>query len=266
MVEYTCNLCNKTFDHKSTYVRHCNKKKPCIIGTQTVLPEQLGTQLIPETDENECLYCNKTFTSLKSLRRHNKHYCAKNKINNNIEKELNILKEKINELENVNKQLIKNTITNNNNSNNNTNNNTNNGTINNITINQYGKEDMSHITLQDFKGLFSRCNSCVPFFVELLHFNKDKPENNNIYISNMKSPYLMLYDGAKWKLAEKNAILDDMYDDKCEILVNKYEDLKDHLDESIMNKFSKFLNKYELMKDNVIKDIKLVLYNNRIME
>ena len=263
MVEYTCKLCNKTFDHKSTYVRHCNKKKSCIIP-QKVEDLIVNPQEPEEVDDAsvglECNYCDKIYTRNDNLKRHLKTCKLK------IYSEIDLLKQQINKLEN--KQLIKNITNNNinNNINNNTNNNTNNGTINNITINQYGKEDMSHITLQDFKGLFSRCNSCVPFFVELLHFNKDKPENNNIYISNMKSPYLMLYDGAKWKLAEKNAILDDMYDDKCEILVNKYEDLKDHLDESIMNKFSKFLNKYELMKDNVIKDIKLVLYNNRKME
>ena len=72
---------------------------------------------------------------------------------------------------------------------------------------------------------------------------------------------------------------DDMYDkyscaglarlslrqtcDKCEILINKYENLKDHLDESIMKKIGKFLNKYEEMKETITKDIKLVLYNNR---
>ena len=276
MVEYNCNLCKKTFDHKSAYGRHLNRQKSCVAGQMVGQIQMPSKNILNENDDidrkndNSCMYCDKIFTKRFNLQRHLTNGCKKeasyikniteSNTSNELSKEINILKQKILELEN--KQS---TITNTNNSNNvnNSNNNTNNGTINNIVINQYGKEDMSHITLQDFKGLFSRCNSCVPFFVELLHFNKDKPENNNIYISNMKSQYLMMYDGAKWKLADKNSTIDDMYDDKCEILINKYEDLKDHLDDTIMNKFNKFLNKYEEMKNNVTKDIKLVLYNNR---
>ena len=30
MVTYTCNKCNKTFDRKSNYQTHINKKYPCI--------------------------------------------------------------------------------------------------------------------------------------------------------------------------------------------------------------------------------------------
>lgn len=30
MVEYKCNKCNKTFDRKSNYETHINRKKPCI--------------------------------------------------------------------------------------------------------------------------------------------------------------------------------------------------------------------------------------------
>ena len=259
MVEHVCQKCNKTFNHKGAYDRHLSRQKPCVnfaISAKIVAEIAETTKKNTENAAITCSHCCKIYKRKYELQRHLKNGCKKqnNAPNDELLNKIKQLEDKIILLEN--KSTANNTTNNNN---------INNGVIqnNNITINQYGKEDMSHLNLQDFKRLFSKCNSCVPFFVELLHFNKDKPENNNIYISNMKSPYLMLYDGTKWKLAEKNAVLDDMYDDKCEILVNKYENLKDHLDETIMNKFSKFLNKYELMKENVIKDIKLVLYNNR---
>ena len=29
MVNYTCERCNKTFNHKSNYDQHLNRSKPC---------------------------------------------------------------------------------------------------------------------------------------------------------------------------------------------------------------------------------------------
>ena len=265
MVEHICQKCNKTFNHKGAYDRHLSRQKPCKLEQKLYLVEQKEIKInniVKEIeDENECLYCNKHYTTLKSLRRHNKYFCVKNKIDNNLQDEIRVLKQKINELEKDKSTKISKSITNNNI------NNTNNGTINNnnITINQYGKEDLSHLTFNDFNGIFNKCNSCVPNLIDLIHFNKDKPENNNIYISNLKGSYAMIYDGQKWNVADKNTTVDDMYDDKCDILVSKYENLKDHLDEKTMNKFTKFLNKYEDedIKKNITKNIKLMLYNNR---
>ena len=261
MVEHICQKCNKTFTHKGAYDRHLSRQKSCA-KTQNTTSVTHTTALSIEskivndsTKINICIHCDKSFTRNYDLKRHQNMNC-KTKKNN----EIDILKKKIMELE---KKHTNNAITN---SNNNTQN-TNNGTINNnnITINQYGKEDLSHLTFNDFNGIFNKCNSCVPNLIDLIHFNKDKPENNNIYISNLKGPYAMIYDGHKWNVADKNTTVDDMYDDKCDILVSKYENLKDHLDEKTMNKFTKFLNKYEdeEIKKNITKNIKLMLYNNR---
>ena len=35
----------------------------------------------------------------------------------------------------------------------------------------------------------------IPALVEYVHFNKDIPEYNNVYISNMRDNYVMIYDG-----------------------------------------------------------------------
>ena len=37
-----------------------------------------------------------------------------------------------------------------------------------------------------------------------IHFNPDKPENHNIYISNLKNGYVMMYDGNKWDTKNYN--------------------------------------------------------------
>ena len=73
----------------------------------------------------------------------------------------------------------------------------------------------------------------------------------------------MLYDGEKWKMKNKDDTIDNLYDDKCGILMNKYEVLKEHLDEKVMTKFTRFIDKHEEIKNNVSEDIKLILYNNK---
>ena len=265
MVEHICQKCNKTFNHKGAYDRHLNRQKSCIIIQKNPILELKIPTVDPDKkilhDQLKCNHCLNDFSTKSNLSKHLNGRCKimKNNEMYEIKNELSKIKQLLEETKNKTTNI----------SNNNTNNNTNNGVIqnntNNITINQYGKEDLSHLTFNDFNGIFNKCNSCVPNLIDLIHFNKDKPENNNIYISNMKGPYAMIYDGHKWNVADKNTTVDDMYDDKCDILVSKYENLKDHLDEKTMTKFTKFLNKYEDedIKKNITKNIKLMLYNNR---
>src|SRR6056297_2906467 len=51
----------------------------------------------------------------------------------------------------------------------------------------YKETDTSHLTDEDYKECVSRVNLSVPHLIQKLHFNKDKPENHNIYISNLKN-------------------------------------------------------------------------------
>ena len=68
--------------------------------------------------------------------------------------------------------------------------NINNGIINNNTINiqllNHGESDYSHITPTDYISCIKSCNKCVKQLIEKVHFNNGKPENMNIYLSNIK--------------------------------------------------------------------------------
>ena len=98
--------------------------------------------------------------------------------------------------------------------------------------------------------------------IEKIHFNQSKPENMNIYISNMKDKYLMVYDGINWNLANKRDELDKLYEEK-EILLEEWLDQNE--DKEMKDKFLKYLNNKETDECiNRIKDeIKLLMYNKK---
>ena len=88
---------------------------------------------------------------------------------------------------------------------NNTYNTNSNNTINNLNINllNYKDTDTSHLSNIDYKKCLEKASRCVLKLIEKIHFNPEKPENMNIYISNMKNNYMMMYKENKWNLVTK---------------------------------------------------------------
>jgi hypothetical protein len=160
----------------------------------------------------------------------------------------------------------------NNNTTNNSNNatnivNSNNQIINNITINAFGKEDLSHITYKDYKEIFYSSSKSVPKLISKVHFNRKYPSNSNIYISNLKDAYAMVYDGKQWNMLMKDETLDSIFDTNILHLEHKYDELKNKLDKTTIKRFDRFLYNLEHsnIEDTAKKEIKLLLYNSRII-
>jgi hypothetical protein len=134
-------------------------------------------------------------------------------------------------------------------------------TINNITLN-YAQTDVSHLTDQDYRSSIRKVCHSVLNLIETIHFNPTKPENMNVYISNMRDKYAMFYEGNKWTLKNKTDTIDKLYTDK----ENMLEEWVNDKDEPEMRKFfDKYMTK---MKENdTMKDIneqlKLMLYNKK---
>ena len=132
-----------------------------------------------------------------------------------------------------------------------------------IKIIAYGKEDTSYITDNEYKLLIHKGFKSVPNLVEYIHFNGNKPENQNIYISNMRDNYVLVYDGGQWQMRERDDILQDIIDNKTDILNEKFDELLDKLDEITIKRFKKFLDEKDDNKISVQlkKDLKLIMYN-----
>ena len=288
MTKYKCERCNKEFVYKNDYTRHVERKNPCKeIAQNSTISAQNSTFLKKDTnDENNivCRYCRKEFSRLFTLNRHIDGYCKAKKANDckmeelmeklikleednkkihNLEERLGKNDKEIEELKKENakyKKIINNTQ--------NIKIDTLNNTVN-INIAPYGQEDLSYITKKDYQKIFSRANMSVPAFVEQVHFNKNKPENHNVYISNMRADYGLMYDGEQWAIHNKEDLLDNMYEDKTIILLDKFEHQYDSLDEQTKKMFERFVKRHEKdddkLKTIVKKELQQILYNKRKM-
>ncbi len=296
MVFYKCPRCNFTSYDKTKYMNHLKRKNICepissktnlqneyikynikdkiLITQNNTISTTQNVELHKITQNNtilnQCKYCDKVYSRIDSLTRHYKTCKDKKKTdeaNLHMEELVNLLNDKISkydlELEKKNKQideLIKKAGI------------QNSGTIiqniqNNIKLLAYDKTDISDLTDNDFMKCFNHNNMCVPHLVKRIHFNPKKPENHNVFISNLKSGYIMLYDGKKWNTYNRDEIVDDIFDDKHDILEQKIEEWvsigKDY--PIIYHKFKRYLEK--INNDVIIKkvkdELKLILYNDR---
>lgn len=135
----------------------------------------------------------------------------------------------------------------------------------NIKMVAFRKEDLSHIKDEMFAKILNKGFKSIQNLVEYIHFDQNKPEHNNVYISNMRDKHVLIYDGEAWNLRERDEVLQQMIDDKTDILTEKFEELIKRIDEPTTRKFRRFLEQ----KDNedviadIKRDLKLILYNKR---
>ena len=295
MVVYNCPRCNYITTHKTKYMNHLKRKIICepiisktslqkeyikynitnkLISTQNnsinTSKNEVNLKITQNTSKiNQCKYCDKVFNRIDNLTRHFKTCKDKKKTDEANENMLELVKllneqkqEFKTELEKKNNQideLIKKAGINN-------------STItqniqNNIKLLAYDKTDISDLTEKDFIKCFNHNNMCVPHLVKRIHFNPKKPENHNVFISNLKSGHIMIYDGRKWNTFNRDEIVDDIFDDKHDILEQKYEEWinigKDY--PIIYHKFKRYLEKInnDIVLKKVKDELKFTLYNNR---
>lgn len=294
---FNCKKCKRYFKYKSDFLRHNNRKNPCNIkkfkcpkckksySTKSNLNSHIKNYCSKIYD-NHCEYCNKTFSRSDSLKRHLKSRCkVKNKIENEKEKIYqNLVKqmsddkqELIDEITNLKAQIINNKDNNANNviCNNNkfysNNNITNSNNTYNIKLVAYGKEDKESLSKKELFKILSKGFNSVPELVRAIHFNERRPENHNLFISNMRDSYVMIFDGNKWILVDRNETLDDIIDNGKDFLVLKYDDIKKLCNEKqqiILKKFDRFANQIDecpKKRKTIANDIKMILYNGRDM-
>ena len=137
--------------------------------------------------------------------------------------------------------------------------------INNIQLIAFGKEDLLQISDNVCKLILNKGFMSVPRLIQHVHFNKNMPNNHNVYIPNMRSKYAMAFNGNKWNLSNQSEIIAQLFDDKNIFLEDKYEELKNVLSAVTKKKFTRYTNNYfkQEVINNILDEIKLILYNNK---
>ena len=262
METFECSRCGKVFEQKYNYDRHMKRKNLC------------KTEIYAR---NECEYCHRSFSRSDALMRHIDCYCeVKNTSiqllkNTLVEHEKLILEltKRVEQLEIENREYrLKQTNAQNGNNNSNTNNTNNINNINsnntyNIKLLAFGKEDRTSITDAVCEEILKKGYDSVPALVEKIHFDEDKPENHNVYISNMNNDFAIIYDGEDWKVSNRDNIVDELYNKNACFLVSEYPKFK-HIDKIVSN-FGNFPAHYQnrLVRQDAKNDLVFILYNNR---
>ena len=225
-----------------------------------------------KSSDNKCKYCEKEFASYKNKWRHENKNCKEKKkgeeAKDSMDKLVKLLNEQLKErdkqIKEQNKQieeLIKKAGINNS-----TNNITNN-IQNNIKLLAYKDTDLSILREKDIIKCMHHSNMCVPHLIKMIHLNPKKPENHNVYISNLKNGYIMVYNGEKWNTLNRDEVIQDMINDKECLIQDKVEDwIENGINYPIiMKKFERYVEKKEknVVLNKIKEEIRLMLFNNR---
>jgi len=245
--------------------------------------EQNVTENSEKNKSFECKFCEKKYKFSQSLSRHYKKCKEKqeneeakdsmnklvNLLNDQLKEQNNQIKDYKKELDKRDKELdkrdkqidelIKKAGINNNNITQNI--------QNNIKLLAYKDTDLSTLKEKDIIKCMHHSNMCVPHLIKMIHLNPKKPENHNVYISNLKNGYIMVYNGEKWDTLNREEVIEDMINDNECIIQDKVEDwIENGINYPIiMKKFERYLEKKEknVVLNKIKEEIRLMLFNNR---
>ena len=279
---YSCNVCNISTKLKSNYNRHLttnkhqrnieelkpeNIKKHKIYKKDTQMihkcPKKIHKRYTKDTQivvKSICEFCNKEFSYRQSMLRHIRTFC---KIKTELDLKESKNKQEIIELKNqVNKLIDK--VGTNTTINHNITNQTN--TQNNIQLNNFGNEDLSVLTDQVKQKLIKGPYTMMPKLMELIYFNDNFPENQNLKLVNRKQNILKVYDKGKWKYVDKEATINDILDSKNYNVDCFYEDNGEQFSNFVTHTYDKFRELFNSrdkeLWNSIKKEVDFILWNN----
>jgi len=259
MVLPRCVHCEKTFSTNVNLKYHMNRKNPCVTK-----------ELDKLTWKFQCNHCDERFQSNQNLTKHlnRKNPCTKTL--NSTEVELRSLFEQLREdnenlkakMENLEHKSASININNSNNINN---------TTNNVAINVYGKEDISHLTDAMYIRCFKQMQKSIETLFQMKHFSNKMESNQNMYITNLRDTYMMLYNGKNWNKVNRLKTLTDIYYTLKDDLLGIVETMREEktIDADLDKHFKWFIEEElsEEMEERFVKasceTMACTAYNNR---
>tara|TARA_B100000963_G_C22606695_1_gene662863 strand:+ start:1235 stop:2200 length:966 start_codon:yes stop_codon:yes gene_type:complete len=249
-------IIQKLYESTHTKVTQNTHKMPVFVP-------KIEYEINPKKDTKKtrlkCIYCYKTFTTKNSRYRHQKHFC-KNRLSlvNSADTSNYAMIHKLNELENkLGNIQIQNAanIQNAKNIQNQT-----------IVINNYGSENLSHITKGCVTNLLLKGPySSIPRLMNMIHFDKKHPENHTVAITNKKSKYGSIRKNDSWQVMLIKDLLDDILINKFEFIDELFPKIEEELPDHKKTCYKEFSDKImcdEEVRKKLEKDLYLVILNS----
>ena len=273
-MDYNCKLCNKKYaSYKSLWFHNYKYHKIPVVKNVVIENNVVKNVVENVVIKNRCKNCDKTLADRISRWKHEKICLQKNleKKNNEIkieqiEKENLEIRKEMEKLKNLLQKSLKihpKTLQKINNQLNN------NGTINNITIIQLGKENLSELlTKQEKIKILNRQAMSINDIVELAHTSGKYKNCMNVYITNLQNTIGYKYDEKQnnFIAVNKNELLNDLIDSRMYDIEKFYQEFEEKLDPSRAEKIKGFIermNEDDCLKGLKKEEIKLILYNNK---
>lgn len=229
MSSFTCRRCGYHTKVKCNYKRHLHRKKLCPPTLSDVSIEELRRSFgKPSSNTNELLEI--------------------------IQAQLREQKQRLDERDKQIERLLKQTA------------NVNVNIQQNNVINNYNDTDISHLTTAHYKKICRSALDCIPKMIEMVHFNKNKKENHNVYIPRLTDEHAMLFRNGKWIARDSDEVVSDLIEDNTIRLMDKMEELKHVLDDyNASYGYKCFMHKKDddVVTRRVRKNTKYLLYNLR---
>jgi hypothetical protein len=299
MVLYICECCNFESQLLGNYNRHLKTRKHKINNTfftekndfqkrnekeskrakksQKEPKRAKKSQKEPKkSNENwelnlNCKFCDKSFKTYANKRRHELHRCDLNislmikkerdehkkqlEINNQEKEKLYDYIEKLLEKQgnitnttiNIDKQLNQ---------------------SNTINLNNYGCEDLSHITDSMKMNFIKLPYSMVQNMIEHVHFNNEKPENKNIALTNKKEKMIKVFKDNKWRYKDKSETLDELIQINYGRLDDYFEKEGNRMSVIHKSRYKNYQDKFDNQDINlmnmIMKDTEMIVLSDNL--
>jgi len=138
-------------------------------------------------------------------------------------------------------------------------------TIEEIKIIPYGTECNKIIPESKSLELLKKTVLPVTKIIEYMHCNPNFQALHNVYVMDLKIPYVDVCDGDTWKKMSREPVIDDMITDVLNFINTTFEDKQDELTTSEQTELNKRIHSIE--DESCVKklrqEILLMLYNKK---
>lgn len=204
---HTCRRCGHTSTTKTNLLKHLRRKNKCETVNEDIDVNEYIELLLKKEYKDvtySCDFCESKFNTYQSRWRHHK-VCKQRANMDKKDKEILLLKKELEDLK------AKMNITNI------TNNTTQINIQNNITLKDFGHENISHLPHEFLNWCFA--NKDIVKLMENIHCDKEHPENHNIRIRSQKRQQIETRENDKWTVKDEDEALTDCIRNGYRILV-----------------------------------------------